>query len=68
MLERLVEAHGLVSEKARKDVRGEDLGERAKAEKRILIGGLMGVGGGLAVALKEDLMIAHDDENHAGGT
>jgi hypothetical protein len=28
---------------------------------------LVGVGGGLAVSLKEDLMIAHDDEDHAGG-
>jgi len=67
MLERIVEAQGLVGEKARKDVSGEDFGERAEAEQGTLIWGLVGVGGGLAVSLKEDLMIAHDDEDHAGG-
>ena len=67
-LKGVVQTQSFVSDKAGKDIRGEDFGERAKAEERILIGKLMRVRRGLAVALKEDLMIAHDDENHAGGT
>ena len=66
-LERVVEPHGLVGDEFGEDVGGEDLGERAEPQQRILGGDLMGVGRGLAVSADEDLIVANDDENHTGG-
>ena len=66
-LERIVEFHGFVGDELGEDVGGEDLGERAEAQQRILSGELMGAGRGFAVSVKEDLIVANDDENHAGG-
>ena len=67
-LQRIVESHGLVGDEFGEDVGGEDLGERAEAQQGVLGGKLMRVGCGLAVSAEEDLIVANDDQNHAGGS
>jgi hypothetical protein len=67
-LERIVEPHGLVRDEFGEDVSGKDFCERAEPQQRLLGGKLMGVGRGLAVSAEKYLMVANDDENHAGGT
>jgi hypothetical protein len=65
-LERIVEAHGIVCDEFGENVGGKDFCERAEAEQRVLGGKLVGVGRGLTVSAEKNLIVANDNENHAG--
>ena len=67
LLERIIEPYGLVGNKFRQDVGGEDLCERAEPQERVLGRRLVGVGRGLAVPAEKDLIVANDDQNHTRG-
>jgi hypothetical protein len=65
-LQRRVQAHGVVGGQLDQEVGGEDLRERAEAQQRCPVRDDAAAGSGLTVAVKEDLVVADDDEDHAG--
>ncbi len=65
-LQRVVKFDSMVGDKFDQDIVGEDFGKRAKPQQRIPSRNLMRAGRGLAVSAEKNLIIAHDDENHAG--
>ena len=65
-LERIVKRYSLVRNQFRQDVGGKDLGQGTQPQQRILCRKLMGVRRSLSVSMKEDLLVANDNQNHAG--
>jgi len=66
LLKWIGESEFAVCDKLQEDVGGEDFGDGAETDEGSGVGCMAAAGEGLSVALDQDFMIAHDDENHTG--